>query len=179
MRPSAQSPAGPRGTEDPLSGRSTQSPTRVRLVVYQYCVSLIFVTWVRWTSPRAVRPGVAGRATAIVRGLGYSAVSLLLGWWSRTGGIWTIDSVLRNTAGGISYEEAPPEEPTVGVGCLFYGLALPLLLGVMAMIAGLMVGVGGSLPGPVTDLYVKAALVFVVGVDAVAFWWVKIRRRSS
>jgi hypothetical protein len=162
MRPNVQSPAG----------------RQVRLVVFQFCVSFIFVTRVGWTKPRPVGPGVAGRATAIARGLGYSVVSLLLGWWSRSGPIWTIDSVLRNTAGGIRIEEAPPEEPTVGVGCLFYTLALPMLLGLMAIIVGLMAGVGSS-PGPITDLYVKAALVCVVGLDAVAFWWAKIRRRSS
>ena len=179
MRPNAQSPVGTRVAEDPLDERSTHSPTRTRLVVYQYCVSLIFVTKVGWTRPRAVSPGFAGRATAIVRGLGYSAVSLLLGWWSRSGPIWTLDSVLRNTSGGISLEDAVPEEPTVAVGCLFYGLALPMLLGLVAAIVGLMVGVGGSLPGPTTDLYVKVALVCVVGIDAIAFWWAKIRRRSS
>lgn len=48
-----------------------------RLVFYEYCISLIFLSLRRPTPVRRLRPGQRGW----IAGLPYSVLSLLLGWW--------------------------------------------------------------------------------------------------
>lgn len=48
-----------------------------RLVFFEYCISLVFVTLRRPSRLYRLPPGAWG----VWRGLPYAAVSLLLGWW--------------------------------------------------------------------------------------------------
>lgn len=68
-----------------------------RFVVYEYCISLIAWTLRRPSAVWYLRPGEVG----IVRGLPYSLISLLLGWWGLPWGmIYTPLTLLTNCAGG-------------------------------------------------------------------------------
>jgi hypothetical protein len=68
-----------------------------RLVFYEYCISLIFLTLRRPSRVRLLRAGDRG----IVRGLPYAVLSLLLGWWGIPWGvIYTPMVLLTNLAGG-------------------------------------------------------------------------------
>jgi hypothetical protein len=68
-----------------------------RLVYYEYCISLIFLTLRRPTEIFFLRPGELG----LVRGLPYSLVSLLLGWWGIPWGIiYTPLTLITNFSGG-------------------------------------------------------------------------------
>ena len=69
-----------------------------RLVVYEYCISLVFITLRRPTKVTILRLGEKG----IVRGLPYSLVSLVLGWWGLPWGvIYTPLTILTNLRGGF------------------------------------------------------------------------------
>jgi hypothetical protein len=69
-----------------------------RLVVYEICISLVFITLRRPTGVKILRPGERG----IVRGLPYSLVSLVLGWWGLPWGvIYTPLTILTNLRGGF------------------------------------------------------------------------------
>jgi hypothetical protein len=68
-----------------------------KFVVFQYCVSAVFVTFRRSSNVHLIRPGdgTGGRA------LPYTLVSLVLGWWGVPWGpIWTVATVYRNSRGG-------------------------------------------------------------------------------
>jgi hypothetical protein len=68
-----------------------------RLVVYEYCISIIILSF-RQTS--AIRLVPAGR-NLVVPGLRYSLVSLVLGWWGIPWGpFWTVQTIIRNLRGG-------------------------------------------------------------------------------
>src|SRR5712692_6542860 len=54
-----------------------------RLVVYEYCISLLVITLRRTSRAYRLRPGESGRW----QGLPYTLVSLLLGWWGIPWGI--------------------------------------------------------------------------------------------
>jgi hypothetical protein len=74
-----------------------------RFVVYQYAVSMIVISTLR-VSPYEVLGPADSR---FVRGLKYSAMSLLAGWWSIPHGpIFTIVSIVRNCRGGIDLTPA-------------------------------------------------------------------------
>jgi hypothetical protein len=68
-----------------------------RLVFYEVCISLVFVT-LRWPSrPHRLRPGEWG----LWRGLPYALVTLLLGWWGLPWGLVYVPLVLwTNLSGG-------------------------------------------------------------------------------
>ncbi|MFM9266504.1 hypothetical protein [Tychonema sp. BBK16] len=69
----------------------------MKYVIYRYAISLWIVTFYR--SSRAYR--VSGKKGAILRGLPYSFVSLILGWWGIPWGpIRTIQSLIVNFGGG-------------------------------------------------------------------------------
>ena len=69
-----------------------------RLVVYEFCISLILITLRRPSAPVYLRPGERG----IVRGLPYSLLSLLFGWWGLPWGmIYTPLTILTNLRGGF------------------------------------------------------------------------------
>jgi len=68
-----------------------------RFVLYQYCISLLIVTFRRSSDIRFVRAGEG----SVGGGLGYSALSLLLGWWGIPWGpIYTVQSLVTNFRGG-------------------------------------------------------------------------------
>jgi hypothetical protein len=68
-----------------------------RFVLYESCISLIVITLRRPSPVRFLRPGELG----IVRGLPYTVISLLLGWWGLPWGvIYTPLALLTNLSGG-------------------------------------------------------------------------------
>ncbi|HNK20303.1 MAG TPA: hypothetical protein PLG92_18210 [Piscinibacter sp.] len=68
-----------------------------RFVVFQYCISLVLMSFKRSSSVHFVR---AGEST-LGKAAPWCALSLLLGWWGIPWGpIWTIGTVGRNLAGG-------------------------------------------------------------------------------
>lgn len=70
-----------------------------KFVVFQYCYSLIFITYRRVSPVYYVRAGNLG----IANGLRYSLISLLLGWWGFPWGpVFTVGSIFNNLKGGIN-----------------------------------------------------------------------------
>ena len=68
-----------------------------RFVVYPYCISVLIMSFKRSSNIYFVPAG----ETSLPRGLGFSAVSLVLGWWGIPWGpIWTVSSILTNLQGG-------------------------------------------------------------------------------
>jgi len=68
-----------------------------RLIVFEYCISLIAVTFRRPSGVYFMRPGKRG----VLRGFPYTMLSLLLGWWGVPWGlIYTPLVVLTNLSGG-------------------------------------------------------------------------------
>ncbi len=68
-----------------------------RFVMYQYCISLFVITLKRPSSIYFVRAGEG----SVGKGLGFSGVSLLLGWWGIPWGpIYTLQSFWVNFRGG-------------------------------------------------------------------------------
>jgi hypothetical protein len=75
-----------------------------RLVFYEYCISLIFFSLRRPSALVQLRPGQKGW----VRGIPYTLVSLLFGWWCIPWGlIYTPLTFWTNLSGG---REIPAEE---------------------------------------------------------------------
>jgi hypothetical protein len=68
-----------------------------RFVVYQYCISILVMTFRRSTNIHFIRGG----ESAVVKGIGPTALTLLLGWWGIPWGpIYTIGSFVSNIRGG-------------------------------------------------------------------------------
>jgi hypothetical protein len=68
-----------------------------RLVVFEYCVSVLIMTFKRSTDVHLVRPG----ENAVVKGLPWTLLSLLLGWWGFPWGlIYTPAALAKNLSGG-------------------------------------------------------------------------------
>jgi hypothetical protein len=68
-----------------------------KFVIYQYCISVIIMTFRRPSNIYFVRAG----QSAVAKGLGFSAISLLFGWWGLPWGpIYTIGSFITNFGGG-------------------------------------------------------------------------------
>ena len=68
-----------------------------RFVFYEYCISLMVVTWRRPSDVYFLRPSEIG----ILRGLPYTLVSLFFGWWGVPWGlIYTPLTMLTNLTGG-------------------------------------------------------------------------------
>jgi hypothetical protein len=71
--------------------------TGARFVVFQYCVSLLVVTFKRNSDAYLIKPGESAAGT----GLRYTLLSLLLGWWGLPWGlIYTLESIVINLQGG-------------------------------------------------------------------------------
>lgn len=69
-----------------------------KFVVFQYCVSVILMTYKRSSNIYFIRPG----HTALVPRIGYSAFSLLLGWWGFPWGpVYTVQALWHNATGGV------------------------------------------------------------------------------
>jgi len=68
-----------------------------RFVVYQYCVSIVVLTFKRPSSIHFVRSG----QSAARAGMRFTALSLVLGWWGIPWGIvYTVQSAWVNCRGG-------------------------------------------------------------------------------
>ena len=88
-----------------------------KLVMFTYCISIAVMTFKRPSSIYFVRAG----QSRITKGLPFSLVSLLFGWWGIPWGpIYTIESLIRNFGGGLDVTDevirtvapvAPPPIP--------------------------------------------------------------------
>jgi hypothetical protein len=68
-----------------------------RLVIYEYCISFLAVTLRKPSAVILVGPNGRG----FVRGLPYTLLSLLLGWWGLPWGlVYTPLAVITNVTGG-------------------------------------------------------------------------------
>jgi hypothetical protein len=68
-----------------------------RFVVYQYCISLLIVTFKRGSDIHFIKSG----QSALAGGIPYTLLSLLLGWWGIPWGpIYTLQSLAVNLTGG-------------------------------------------------------------------------------
>lgn len=68
-----------------------------KFVVYQYCISLLIITFKRFSNIYFVKSD----ENAIVKGLPFSLLSLVLGWWGIPWGpIYTIQGLWVNFSGG-------------------------------------------------------------------------------
>ena len=68
-----------------------------KFVIYEFCISILVLTFKRSSDIYFIRAGEKG----IKPGLGYTILSLLVGWWGIPWGpIYTISSVYNNLTGG-------------------------------------------------------------------------------
>lgn len=68
-----------------------------KFVIYEYCISILVMTFKRPSNIYFIKSGEG----AISKGLGFTLVSLLLGWWGIPWGpIYTIGSFITNFSGG-------------------------------------------------------------------------------
>jgi hypothetical protein len=69
-----------------------------RIVCYQYCVSLLVITF-RRSSPEAYF--IPSGESAVTKGLPWTLLTLVLGWWGIPWGpIFTVQSLIVNFKGG-------------------------------------------------------------------------------
>ena len=69
-----------------------------RFIVFQYCFSLLIMTFKRSSSVQLVKPG----ESAVVKGLPFTAFSLIFGWWGIPWGfIYTPQVIYKNLKGGV------------------------------------------------------------------------------
>src|SRR5712692_2712153 len=68
-----------------------------KFVLFQYCVSVLLVTYKRASNVYFLKPG----ESAFVKGLPFTVVSLVAGWWGFPWGpIYTFQSLVTNLSGG-------------------------------------------------------------------------------
>lgn len=68
-----------------------------RFVIYQYCISILIMTFKRGSNIYLVRAG----EDRVLKGLGFSLLSFLLGWWGIPWGpIYTVQALWNNFQGG-------------------------------------------------------------------------------
>jgi hypothetical protein len=68
-----------------------------RFVMYQYCISIILMTFRRTSNIYFLKAGQG----SIGKGVGFTLISLLLGWWGIPWGpIYTVQTVWVNFRGG-------------------------------------------------------------------------------
>jgi hypothetical protein len=68
-----------------------------RFVLYQYCFSIIVMTFKRGSDIHFIRAGEG----SVGKGMGFTVMSLFLGWWGFPWGpIYTIQSLYVNLTGG-------------------------------------------------------------------------------
>ena len=68
-----------------------------KFVIFQYCISILIMTFRRGSDVYFIKAGESTFGVSI----GYTLVSLLLGWWGIPWGpIYTIGSVATNLGGG-------------------------------------------------------------------------------
>ena len=75
----------------------TELAKGAKFVLYQYCISILIMTFKRPSNIYFIRAG----ESAVTKGLGFTILSLLLGWWGIPWGpIYTIQSMVMNFQGG-------------------------------------------------------------------------------
>jgi hypothetical protein len=87
------------GMEDIKSGGELQQELQQggKFVMYQYCISILILTFRRSSNIYFIRH----EENAIVKGLPFTLLSLVLGWWGIPWGpIYTVQSVWVNFKGG-------------------------------------------------------------------------------
>jgi hypothetical protein len=87
------------GMEDNKSGGELQQELQQggKFVMYQYCISILILTFRRSSNIYFIRH----EENAIVKGLPFTLLSLVLGWWGIPWGpIYTVQSVWVNFKGG-------------------------------------------------------------------------------
>ncbi len=68
-----------------------------RFVIYEYCISIVVMTFKQPSDIYFIRAG----ESAVGKGLGFTGLSLVLGWWGIPfGPIFTIWAVVTNFSGG-------------------------------------------------------------------------------
>ncbi|MBI5954526.1 MAG: hypothetical protein HY865_22955 [Chloroflexi bacterium] len=68
-----------------------------RFVIYQYCISILIMTFKRGSNIYLVRAG----EDRVLKGLGFSLLSFCLGWWGIPWGpIYTVQALWNNFQGG-------------------------------------------------------------------------------
>lgn len=68
-----------------------------KLVYFEYCISVLVMTFKRSSELTFVKKG----ENAVVKGLPYTLISLIFGWWGFPWGpIYTIGAVFNNLGGG-------------------------------------------------------------------------------
>ncbi len=68
-----------------------------KFVIYQYCISVVVLTFKRASNIHFVRAD----KSSVSKGLSFSLITLLLGWWGIPWGpIYTIGSLITNFGGG-------------------------------------------------------------------------------
>jgi hypothetical protein len=68
-----------------------------KFVIYQYCISVLVMTFKRSSGIHFIKAG----ESAAARGLSYTAISFFCGWWGIPWGpIWTITTIANNSSGG-------------------------------------------------------------------------------
>ena len=89
-----------------------------RFVVFQYCISIIVMTFKRSSDVYFVRPG----ESTFSKSVPFTLCSLFLGWWGIPWGpIWTIATIAKNLGGGLDVTHlvlrpASPPAPTTQGG---------------------------------------------------------------
>ncbi|HWB60175.1 MAG TPA: hypothetical protein VG733_11830 [Chthoniobacteraceae bacterium] len=74
-----------------------------RFVMYQYCISVIFMSFRRSSNIYFIKGGHG----SVAKGLPFVLISLLVGWWGIPFGlIWTIQSLVINFGGGKDVTQA-------------------------------------------------------------------------
>jgi hypothetical protein len=74
-----------------------------RYVVFQYCISVVVLTFRRSSEVTFLRADQSGAGPALI----YSLISLVAGWWGIPWGpIWTVTSLANNISGGKDVTEA-------------------------------------------------------------------------
>ncbi len=69
-----------------------------RFVIYQYCISILIMSFKRNSTIYFIPAEDASRSKAF----GFILISLLAGWWGVPWGpIWTVGTVVKNFRGGI------------------------------------------------------------------------------
>ena len=87
------------GMDDIKSGGHLQQEINQggKFVIYQFCISILVITFKRSSNIYFI----SHEQNAVVKGLPYTLLSLILGWWGIPWGpIYTIQSVWVNFKGG-------------------------------------------------------------------------------
>lgn len=75
----------------------TELANGAKFVVYQYCISILIMTFKRYSNIYFIRAD----ENRLTKGLGFTLLSLALGWWGIPWGpIYTIQALVINLGGG-------------------------------------------------------------------------------